>query len=227
MNAFPFLLGALCVMAIAYRYYGAFIAAKIIALDDSRATPAHRLNDGSNYHPTNKWVLFGHHHAVYDLWGEHLSDPARGGDIKPAFYTGRETPAQKAAAAARFVAGDTPVLVMANRAGFGLDGLQKVCRTVVIGELDWAPAVHEQGIARAARDGQEHPVQAWYLVSGAGSDPVLAEVLGLKRAQAEPLRDPDVPLSEDLAVDANYVARLAEAFLGRKAAGAGSGVETA
>jgi SNF2 family DNA or RNA helicase len=172
-------------------------------------------------------LLFGHHHAVYDLWGEHLSDPARGGDLKPAFYTGRETPAQKAAAAARFVAGDTPVLVMANRAGFGLDGLQKVCRTVVIGELDWAPAVHEQGIARAARDGQEHPVQAWYLVSGAGSDPVLAEVLGLKRAQAEPLRDPDVPLSEDLAVDANYVARLAEAFLGRKAAGAGSGVETA
>jgi carbon starvation protein len=64
MNAFPFLLGALCVMAIAYRYYGAFIAAKIIALDDSRATPAHRLNDGSNYHPTNKWVLFGHHFAA-------------------------------------------------------------------------------------------------------------------------------------------------------------------
>ena len=64
MNAFPFLLGALCVMAIAYRYYSAFIAAKIIALSDDRTTPAHALNDGSNYHPTNKWVLFGHHFAA-------------------------------------------------------------------------------------------------------------------------------------------------------------------
>ena len=64
MNAFPFLIGTLCVMAIAYRYYSAFIAAKIIALDDSRITPAHRLKDGSNYHPTNKWVLLGHHFAA-------------------------------------------------------------------------------------------------------------------------------------------------------------------
>lgn len=64
MNAFPLLLGALCVMAIAYRYYSAFIAARVVALDDSRETPAHTLNDGQNYHPTNKWVLFGHHFAA-------------------------------------------------------------------------------------------------------------------------------------------------------------------
>jgi len=64
MNAFPLLLGALCVMAIAYRYYSAFIAAKVIALDDSRETPAHTLYDGQNYQPTNKWVLFGHHFAA-------------------------------------------------------------------------------------------------------------------------------------------------------------------
>jgi len=64
MNAFPLLLGALAVMAIAYRYYSAFIAAKVVALDDSRQTPAHALNDGQNYHPTNKWVLFGHHFAA-------------------------------------------------------------------------------------------------------------------------------------------------------------------
>src|SRR5215470_13564677 len=64
MNAFPLLLVALLVMAIAYRYYSAFIAAKVVALDDSRETPAHALNDGQNYHPTNKWVLFGHHFAA-------------------------------------------------------------------------------------------------------------------------------------------------------------------
>ncbi|HVE13138.1 MAG TPA: carbon starvation CstA family protein, partial [Elusimicrobiota bacterium] len=64
MNAAPFLIMALCVMALAYRYYGAFLAAKVLALDDSRRTPAQRLNDGQNYHPTNKWVLFGHHFAA-------------------------------------------------------------------------------------------------------------------------------------------------------------------
>ena len=64
MNALYPLLVALCVMAIAYRYYSAFIAAKVIALDDSRVTPAHELNDGQNFHPTNKWVLFGHHFAA-------------------------------------------------------------------------------------------------------------------------------------------------------------------
>jgi carbon starvation protein len=64
LHAMPVLLGALCVLAIAYRYYSAFLAAKVAALDDSRPTPAHRYNDGQNYHPTNKWVLFGHHFAA-------------------------------------------------------------------------------------------------------------------------------------------------------------------
>src|SRR5262249_49539062 len=62
-HAMPLLLGALCVIAIAYRYYSAFLAARVAMLDDSRPTPAHLLNDGQNYHPTNKWVLFGHHFA--------------------------------------------------------------------------------------------------------------------------------------------------------------------
>ncbi|MCX6143760.1 MAG: carbon starvation protein A [Ignavibacteriales bacterium] len=64
MNALYLLLIAICVMVIAYRYYSAFIAAKVIALDDSRITPAHEFSDGHNFHPTNKWVLFGHHFAA-------------------------------------------------------------------------------------------------------------------------------------------------------------------
>jgi len=64
MNALPLIIITLCVMAIAYRYYSAFIAAKVVALDDSRITPAHTLKDGQNYEPTNKWVLFGHHFAA-------------------------------------------------------------------------------------------------------------------------------------------------------------------
>src|SRR5581483_3875632 len=64
MSAMPLMIAVLCLMAIAYRYYSAFLAAKVVALDGSRVTPAYRLNDGHNYHPTNKWVLFGHHFAA-------------------------------------------------------------------------------------------------------------------------------------------------------------------
>jgi carbon starvation protein len=64
MNTFPVLLGALCVYAIAYRYYSAFIAAKALALDDRRTTPANAYPDGHNYVASPKWVLFGHHFAA-------------------------------------------------------------------------------------------------------------------------------------------------------------------
>jgi carbon starvation protein len=64
MNALPIIIGSLCVMAIAYRYYSAFIAAKVLTLDDSRPVPSETMYDGHNYYPTNKWVLFGHHFAA-------------------------------------------------------------------------------------------------------------------------------------------------------------------
>jgi carbon starvation protein len=64
MHALYIVLPALCVLAIAYRYYSAFIATKIWVLDDSRQTPAHAKYDGANFYPTSKWVLFGHHFAA-------------------------------------------------------------------------------------------------------------------------------------------------------------------
>ncbi len=64
MRALYVLLPILCVLAIAYRYYSAFIAARIMSLDDARLTPAHIRNDGQNYHPTHRLVLFGHHFAA-------------------------------------------------------------------------------------------------------------------------------------------------------------------
>jgi carbon starvation protein len=64
MNALPIIIGALCVIAISYRYYSAFIAAKVLALDDARPVPSQTMFDGHNYYPTNKWVLFGHHFAA-------------------------------------------------------------------------------------------------------------------------------------------------------------------
>jgi len=64
MNTFPIMLATLCVFAAGYRYYSAFIAAKALVLDDRRTTPAHQYEDGHNYVPSPKWVLFGHHFAA-------------------------------------------------------------------------------------------------------------------------------------------------------------------
>ena len=64
MRALYLILPILCILVIAYRYYSAFIAARIMALDDSQPTPAHVRNDGHNYHPTHRLVLFGHHFAA-------------------------------------------------------------------------------------------------------------------------------------------------------------------
>ena len=64
LNAVWFVVAALCTYLVAYRFYSTFIAAKVLALDDTRATPAERLEDGRDFVPTNKWVLFGHHFAA-------------------------------------------------------------------------------------------------------------------------------------------------------------------
>src|SRR3954454_18858108 len=64
LHAMPVMLGVLAVLAIAYRYYSAFLAARVAALDDARVTPSHRFEDGQNFDPTNRWVLFGHHFAA-------------------------------------------------------------------------------------------------------------------------------------------------------------------
>ena len=64
MHALPLVLVAACTLAIAYRYYSAFLAARVLSLDAARPTPAHTRYDGHNYVPTNRWVLFGHHFAA-------------------------------------------------------------------------------------------------------------------------------------------------------------------
>ena len=64
MNGLFVVLTAAAILTLAYRYYSAFLAAKVLALDDTRRTPAHRLYDGHNYVPTNRFVLFGHHFAA-------------------------------------------------------------------------------------------------------------------------------------------------------------------
>jgi carbon starvation protein len=64
MRALYIIVPSLCILVIAYRYYSAFIAAKLMVLDDMRVTPAHTKSDGANFFPTSRWVLFGHHFAA-------------------------------------------------------------------------------------------------------------------------------------------------------------------
>ena len=64
MQALYIVIPVVGIFMIAYRYYSAFIAAKVMALDDARVTPAHSKYDGSNFHPMSRWVLFGHHFAA-------------------------------------------------------------------------------------------------------------------------------------------------------------------
>jgi len=64
VNAAWLLVAALCTYAVAYRFYSKFIASRIFALDPARPTPAVRLNDGRDFMPTNRWIVFGHHFAA-------------------------------------------------------------------------------------------------------------------------------------------------------------------
>jgi carbon starvation protein len=64
INALWLVVAAGCFYVIAYRFYASFLAAKVLVIDEKRITPSRKLNDGIDYHPTNRWVLFGHHFAA-------------------------------------------------------------------------------------------------------------------------------------------------------------------
>src|SRR5213595_2401813 len=64
LNAVWLVAAAACIYALGYRFYSRFVACRVLALDDQRATPAERLEDGRDFVPTNKWVVFGHHFAA-------------------------------------------------------------------------------------------------------------------------------------------------------------------
>lgn len=161
-----------------------------------------------------KVVLAGWHRDVYDVWRTMLA--AHG----PVLYTGTESPAAKDRNAQRFIEDDdTRVMLMSLRSGVGLDGLQQVCKVVAFGELDWSPGIHDQVIGRLNRDGMDvsEPVVAYFLTCDFGSDPAVMDALGIKRAQAELIRDPDAQLFDQAAPDAaDRVRRLAQQVLARR-----------
>jgi len=158
-------------------------------------------------------VLYGWHRDVYSQWQHRLAD------LKPTFYTGTESPTQKERSFQEFTQGDSRVLIISLRAGAGLDGLQNACKVCVFGELDWSPGIHIQNIGRLRRDmtsgAEPEPVVAYFLIAEEGSDPVVAEVLDVKRMQSEPMLDPYLDALEAAPQTEDRIRALARSVVAR------------
>lgn len=155
-------------------------------------------------------ILAGWHRSVYEIWLEELAE------YKPVMFTGSESVAQKTKAKKAFIDGKTNLFILSLRAGQGIDGLQTRCRTIVIGELDWAPPIYDQIIWRVDRPGQQSDeIDVLFCVSDNGSDPVVMSVNAVKRDQSRGVHDPGekpAPVQADIA----HIKMLAQSYLERK-----------
>lgn len=165
-----------------------------------------------------KVLLFGWHIEVYRIWAELLAG------YRPQFYTGAQSTRAKDRAIDEFIDGDARLLVMSLRSGEGIAGLQDVCHTAVVGELDWSPGIHTQGIGRVARPGQPEDVDGIFCVTDSGADPFMLETLDIKALQAHDFVNPDEPLGEpdplERQAQRNRIKGLAADFVARADAAA-------
>jgi SNF2 family DNA or RNA helicase len=155
-------------------------------------------------------LLAGWHREVYGIWQKALAQ------FNPVLYTGSETTAGKDRSAEAFIKGKARVMFISLRSGIGLDGLQHNCNQVVFGELDWSPQVHHQIIGRVRRPGQRLQVDAHYLHTDGGSDPVLMETLGVKADQSRGINDPGQQQAARF-TDDSRIKRLAQYVLDGRA----------
>ncbi len=146
-------------------------------------------------------ILLGWHHIVQDIWMERLKD------FKPRMYAGRQSSKQKKDTIEAFKHGDCRVMIMSLRSGAGIDGLQGVCSTIVFGELDWSPGAHKQAIGRLHRPGQKRPTMAYFCTSNDGADPVMIQVLNIKKLQAEGIVETGDPKPPEKISDAAQESR--------------------
>jgi hypothetical protein len=152
-------------------------------------------------------LLAGWHRDVYDVWLKELSD------FNPVLYTGSESTKEKDAAAAEFMSGRSPLMIISLRSGAGLDGLEALCNTVVFGELDWSQGIHNQVIWRVRRWTQKRwPVNAIYCIANGGSDPAIVSTLGIKADQARGIERPGSAV-ENVVRDASRIKTLARMYL--------------
>ncbi|WP_158506025.1 SNF2-related protein [Sulfurospirillum multivorans] len=154
-------------------------------------------------------LLSGWHREVYKIWLDTLSE------YNPVLYTGTETSQQKEKNKQAFISGQTNLIIISNRSGAGLDGLQFRCSTLIVGELDWSPKTHEQLEFRLDREGQPYPIMVIYPVADGGSDPVIMDLCGLKNSQADGIVDPDGKKDISYGSDETRIKKLVEYYLNK------------
>lgn len=124
-------------------------------------------------------------HNCYKIWQEELKE------FNPLLYTGSESAKQKDRVKKAFIEGESDCVLISLRSGAGLDGLQKRCSTVIVGEMDWAPAVVTQLVGRVDRPGQpSDEITVIYPYVNYGSDPTMMAVNAVKKDQARGINDP-------------------------------------
>ncbi len=155
-------------------------------------------------------LLYGWHREVYDIWMKELAD------FNPILFTGTESPTKKEKNKQDFIDGKSKVLIMSLGSGAGVDGLQHVCSTVVFGEFGWSSELHRQCIGRLDRDGQKNEVFVFYAATDFGSDPLMLDVIGIKREQSQGIMNPYSRDKETIKqVDANRIRKLALQYLAK------------
>jgi hypothetical protein len=153
------------------------------------------------------------HRQVYEIIRDYLKD------FNPVMYTGSETGRQKDKAKDAFINGETDCLLISLRSGAGLDGLQKRCSTLIVGELDWSPSVTDIQLAgRIDRPGQkEDEITMVIPYVEYGSDPVLMRVNAIKKDQQRGINDPGTVM-QPVHTDESRIKMLAKQFLEKDAA---------
>jgi hypothetical protein len=152
-------------------------------------------------------LLGGWHREVYKIWLRELAE------FNPLLYSGSENSKQKDANKHALTRGDSNLGIFSLRSGDGVDGLQQRFHTVVSGELDWSPLVHEQFLGRVDRPGQPKDViDHFYCYSEEGSDPTIMAVHGVKGSQSKGITDP-LAGAKRLHLDETRVKLLAKNYL--------------
>jgi hypothetical protein len=157
-----------------------------------------------------KVVLVAWHRGVYDILLHELKG------YKTVMYTGTESGKEKDQAVQDFIEGDARIFIISLRSGAGLDGLQRVCNTIVFAELDWSPHVMDQVVGRLAREGQVKHVNAFYLTVADGSDPFMLSVIGDKRSQHDGViegKDGEAMILSDVGGSRDRVREMAASYL--------------
>lgn len=160
-----------------------------------------------------KVLLMGWHRSLYNTWMEEFKQ------YKPVMFTGSESADQKEESKKAFVEGDSQVMMMSLRSGAGLNDLQRVCKYIVFGELDWSPAVHYQAIGRLNRDESIGQVTAAFLVINAGSDPYMQDILTMKEIQSDGIIGGTTEERAPMESNSDRIIRMAEDFLKQKGIG--------